>query len=93
MRPKNYVDSHLEQNLHLYTAAQDRLALDIFILFLAGWGVPGPVVVGLSWLYCLRDGVYRGWVGGCWASLVPLGFLWWTVVGGGVCIGGWGCSA
>ena len=31
MRPKNYVDSHLEQNLHLYTAAQDRLALDIFI--------------------------------------------------------------
>ena len=30
MRPKNYVFNYLEQNLHLYTAAQGRLALDIF---------------------------------------------------------------
>ena len=73
-----------------------RLVIDFmewFILLLVDWGVLGPVVEGLSWLYCLRGGVYRGWVWGCWAPLVPPGFLWWTPVGVGVWIGGWGCSA
>ena len=38
-----------------------RLVIDFmewFILFLAGWGVSGSGVVGLPWLYCLRNGVY-----------------------------------
>ena len=73
-----------------------RLVIDFmewFILLLVDWGVLGPVVEGLSWLYCLRGGVYSGWFWGCWVPLVPLGLLWWTPVGVGVWIGGWGCSA